>query len=724
MYLFRGDAPLQEFAARHAAADRLGMQARRQAASSRATRIEEAFFLPNARQFRAALKMPLILLGGITDRADHGHRDGRGLRVRRDGPRPAARARPRQPDRRRTPRRQSLCIHCNKCMPTIYTRHPLRPVHRAGLGECACVTRRSPTCCSHGWATTGRACAAASGRGPGRGRPGERGRARRSRGELRRDGPFHVGVLLENVPEFVFWLGGAALAGATVVGINPTRARRRAGAGHPPHRLPADRHRREPALKLLDGARPRRPPRPCPLGRRSRDYAARLAAHAVRAGQPDASVTPDDAVPAAVHVGDRPARRRRCAARRAGSPRIGRSGSASSRARDDVCYCADAAVPRQRADGRLCAPALAAGATIALRRKFSASGFLPDVRRLRRHVLQLRRQARSRYILATPERPDDADNPLQHGFGTEASPRGHRPVPARFGVPRHRRLRLERERGIDHAGAGTRRRARSACPADGIDVAVLDPETGEECPRARFDDDGRLLNADEAIGEIVSRDGAGRFEGYYNNPRPTPSACATAGTGRATSATATSDGFFYFAGRTADWIRVDGENFAAAPGRAHPRPPPRGRWRRGVRACPTRAAGDQVMAAIELRPTASTFDPARSPRSSPSSPTSAPSGRRVSSASRTRCRRPGPESSGRRRCSSKAGAPPTPSTGGPGGALPEYTPMTDADKAALREEFAAAGRLRSSPDPFLPPTRKGHPWICVSPRRIAGCARN
>src|SRR5262245_16830741 len=39
----------------------------------------------------------------------------------------------------------------------------------------------------------------------------------------RRDGPLHVGVLLENVPEFSFWLGAAALAGGTVVGINPTR---------------------------------------------------------------------------------------------------------------------------------------------------------------------------------------------------------------------------------------------------------------------------------------------------------------------------------------------------------------------------------------------------------------------------------------------------------------------------------------------------------------------
>ena len=41
--------------------------------------------------------------------------------------------------------------------------------------------------------------------------------------ESRREGPFHVGVLLDNVPEFAFWLGAGALAGAAVVGINPTR---------------------------------------------------------------------------------------------------------------------------------------------------------------------------------------------------------------------------------------------------------------------------------------------------------------------------------------------------------------------------------------------------------------------------------------------------------------------------------------------------------------------
>ncbi|HMQ25973.1 MAG TPA: hypothetical protein PKA98_08290, partial [Acidimicrobiales bacterium] len=37
----------------------------------------------------------------------------------------------------------------------------------------------------------------------------------------RRPGPLHVGVLADNIPEYVHWLGAAALAGATLVGIKP-----------------------------------------------------------------------------------------------------------------------------------------------------------------------------------------------------------------------------------------------------------------------------------------------------------------------------------------------------------------------------------------------------------------------------------------------------------------------------------------------------------------------
>ncbi len=53
---------------------------------------------------------------------------------------------------------------------------------------------------------------------------------------------------------------------------------------------------------------------------------------------------------------------------------------------------------------------------------------------------------------------------------------------------------------------------------EGIDAAVADPETGAICAVATFDDPGRMMNAEAAIGEIVGRKVLGRFEGYYNNP--------------------------------------------------------------------------------------------------------------------------------------------------------------------------------------------------------------
>ena len=101
--------------------------------------------------------------------------------------------------------------------------------------------------------------------------------------------------------------------------------------------------------------------------------------------------------------------------------------------------------------------------------------------------------------------------------------------------------------------------------------------------------DRRLLNPEEAIGEIVGRDGLSSFEGYYANPE------ADAERGRdgwywtGDLGYRDDDGTFYFAGRTADWLRVDGENFAAGPvERVLGRLAGRGRRRR-LRRCPTRA---------------------------------------------------------------------------------------------------------------------------------------
>jgi 2,4-dienoyl-CoA reductase-like NADH-dependent reductase (Old Yellow Enzyme family) len=119
MYLFRGDAPLREFGATLPPPARLGFKL----IGHRFLKTypyEEAFFLPFARQFRATLTTPIILLGGITERATIEAALAEGFAFVA-----MARALLREPD---LPNRMqagtatsSLCIHCNKCMPTIYS---------------------------------------------------------------------------------------------------------------------------------------------------------------------------------------------------------------------------------------------------------------------------------------------------------------------------------------------------------------------------------------------------------------------------------------------------------------------------------------------------------------------------------------------------------------------------------------------------------------------------
>jgi 2,4-dienoyl-CoA reductase-like NADH-dependent reductase (Old Yellow Enzyme family) len=118
MYLFRGEAPLREMA-------RAMPQPMRTAFRLFGRRFlpeypyEEAYFLPYARQFRAALRMPLILLGGVSQLDTIRLAMAEGFEFVAMG-----RALLREPDLveklRTGASRGSLCVHCNKCMPTIY----------------------------------------------------------------------------------------------------------------------------------------------------------------------------------------------------------------------------------------------------------------------------------------------------------------------------------------------------------------------------------------------------------------------------------------------------------------------------------------------------------------------------------------------------------------------------------------------------------------------------
>jgi fatty-acyl-CoA synthase len=231
---------------------------------------------------------------------------------------------------------------------------------------------------------------------------------------------------------------------------------------------------------------------------------------------------------------------------------------------------------------------------------------LADVRRYRATWFNYTGKPLS-YVLATPEQPDDADNPLRVAFGNEGSPQVVDGFARRFGV------RVIDAFGATEGGIAINRPAVdvAAPPPGALGVAgptvqVVDDE-GNTCPPARFDGDGKLVNAEECVGEIVNTAGAGPFEGYYNNDEA--------------NARSTRNGWYwsgdlgyldeqrnlYFAGRTAEWIRVDGENFPAGPIEAavarHPDVVVA-----AVYGVPDDQAGDQVMAALLLRD-GSGFDP-------------------------------------------------------------------------------------------------------------------
>jgi 2,4-dienoyl-CoA reductase-like NADH-dependent reductase (Old Yellow Enzyme family) len=119
MFLFRGEAPRREFGATLPAPLRAGF---RMVGSRFLVEypFEEAYFLPYARQFLDALSLPLILLGGINrlDTVEAALAEGFAFVA-------MARALLREPDLvsrwEQGTADDGLCIHCNKCMPTIYS---------------------------------------------------------------------------------------------------------------------------------------------------------------------------------------------------------------------------------------------------------------------------------------------------------------------------------------------------------------------------------------------------------------------------------------------------------------------------------------------------------------------------------------------------------------------------------------------------------------------------
>jgi 2,4-dienoyl-CoA reductase-like NADH-dependent reductase (Old Yellow Enzyme family) len=119
MYFFRGEVPLAEMLASQPRYVRPGLRLLAPKLFP-SYPFEEGFFLPYARQFRAALSMPLIYLGGVNRLETAQAAIAEGFSFVAMG-----RALLREPDLVRTwesgTRDEGLCVHCNRCMPTIYS---------------------------------------------------------------------------------------------------------------------------------------------------------------------------------------------------------------------------------------------------------------------------------------------------------------------------------------------------------------------------------------------------------------------------------------------------------------------------------------------------------------------------------------------------------------------------------------------------------------------------
>ncbi|MDO9352920.1 MAG: AMP-binding protein, partial [Solirubrobacteraceae bacterium] len=260
---------------------------------------------------------------------------------------------------------------------------------------------------------------------------------------------------------------------------------------------------------------------------------------------------------------------------------------------EDTCYIS---MPLFHSNAVVAGWAVAIGAGAAIvPARFSASSFLADVRRFGATYMNYVGKPLA-YVLATPEQPDDADNTLRVAFGNEASDRDIDEFSRRFGChvmdgfgSTELAIIVTRSPGTPRGSIG-----------QGLEgVAIYNAETITECAVAVFDESGALANADQAVGELVNVNGAGYFQGYYNDTQANDERMRHGMYWSGDLAYRDADGWIYLAGRTADWMRVDGENFAAAPiERVLMRLPVVSQV--AVYAVPDGNVGDQVMAALVL----------------------------------------------------------------------------------------------------------------------------
>ena len=222
-------------------------------------------------------------------------------------------------------------------------------------------------------------------------------------------------------------------------------------------------------------------------------------------------------------------------------------------------------------------PLMIGGASFVLKSHFSASAFEGDI--LEHGVTYMNYVGQPiHYILVALERKYGSGDAVEAALARH--PKNRFRIAHGNGAPPVDRKKLIRYLGMDHVyelyGSTEASINTVLMPGDPIEslgrlsskkVVILN-DNDEVCPPARMDENGRLLNYDEAVGEIskITEQDNIIFDGYFKNTEATSKKFR--------------DGYFrsgdlgyvrvingkrylYFEGRTDDWIRKDGENFSA-----------------------------------------------------------------------------------------------------------------------------------------------------------------
>jgi fatty-acyl-CoA synthase len=412
------------------------------------------------------------------------------------------------------------------------------------------------------------------------------------------DRPPHIGILLENTPDYLFWIGGAALIGACIVGINPTRrgAELERDIQHTDCQIIVSDQN---GMSLIDGLHTGVDTNKV-IDVDSAQHRDQLLQHrdaTLPEHEPDENsilfllfTSGSTSAPKAVV----------CTNQRMATASV-RAGQIYGVTANEVCYCP---MPLFHGNALMACwgPALAVGATLVLRRKFSASNFMSDIRAHQCTYFTYVGRTIA-YILGQPESDGDKNNKLRLGFGTEASALDRERFLERFACD------LVEGYGSSESVVAIIRTPDTPANALGKEradmagqVCIIDPDTNIECPRVQFDEFGAIANP-ECIGEIVSLSGGTSFEGYYNNREASTERVRNGWYWTGDLGYRDDNGFFYFGGRSADWLRVDSENFAAAPVENIVSRFP-GVVMAAVYPVPDPTTGDMVMVAIEMNASA------------------------------------------------------------------------------------------------------------------------